>query len=101
MVNTCWNRKKHFDTEDAARTRLDEIHRNPDPWRDHHPCRVIQCDWCGSFVLTSKTRPDEDLVEVAPEPEPESEAPTKKLVRRKPTQRGRRTWSGGGRTTKF
>lgn len=98
MAYPCWNGKRHFESEDAARVRLNEINRNPDPWRDHNPCRVIQCDWCEAFVLTSKAVRDEDLVEQAPELE---ETPTKKLVRRKPVQRGRRVWSGGGRATKF
>lgn len=81
----CPNVKTHYATEDRARVALNRILRDPDPWRDHNPCRVIKCDHCDDFVLTSSKKP---------------EKPTEPLVKRKPAQRGRRIWSGNAKRKK-
>lgn len=78
-TETCPNIKTHYRTEDRARAVLERILKDPDPWRDHNPCRVIPCDRCGDWVLTSTKK---------------NPKPTEPLVKRKPAQRGRRRWSG-------
>jgi hypothetical protein len=85
-AETCPNVKTHFWSEEAAEAALARIMRDPDPWRDHNPCRVIVCDHCADYVLTSRKK------------NPKGAEP---LVKRKPPQRGRRSWSGGGRSTQF
>lgn len=82
----CPNVKTHFPDKERAEAALARIMRDPDPWRDHNPSRVIVCDHCDDYVLTSRRK------------NPKPEEP---LVKRKPAQRGRRTWSGGGRKTKY
>jgi hypothetical protein len=85
-AEVCPNPKTHYPTQGHAEAVLERILRDPDPWRDHNPCRVIECEHCDDWVLTSLKK------------SPKREQP---LVRRKPAQRGRRSWSGGGRKTKF
>jgi hypothetical protein len=77
----CPNLKTHYPDQRRAEAALDRILRDPDPWREYNPCRVIQCHRCDDWVLTSRKQ------------NPKSAEP---LVRRKPAQRGRRVWSGGG-----
>lgn len=84
-ADVCPNTKTHYPSQERAEAVLERILRDPDPWRDHNPCRVIVCEHCDDWVLTSlKKNPKRD----------------QPLVRRKPAQRGRRNWSGGGRKTK-
>lgn len=82
----CPNEKTHYRTEASAEKALARIMRDPDPWRDHNPCRVITCDHCDDWVLTSLKK---------------NPKPAEPLVKRKPAQRGRRSWTGGGRRTRI
>jgi hypothetical protein len=81
----CPNAKTHYPTQQRAETVLSRILRDPDPWREHNPRRVIRCDHCDDYVLTSLKK---------------NPKPAEPLVRRKPAQRNRRVWSGGGRRTR-
>lgn len=72
----CENPKTHYWDRQHAQTALDLIKADPDPWREYNPCRVIKCDWCQHWVLTSKPKFG------------------RKMTTRKPAQRGRRSWSG-------
>jgi hypothetical protein len=50
---TCPVKKRHFRTEDQARTRLDEISLKPLlPDRLYTPTNVLRCT-CGQYTLTS------------------------------------------------
>lgn len=73
---SCQNPKTHYWTIEHAQRALALIKADPDPWRDHNPHRLIECDWCEFWVLTSKRKFG------------------RKMTTRKPTQRGRRSWSG-------
>lgn len=73
---SCQSPKTHYWTPQHAKRALELIMADPDPWREYNPHRVIECDWCGFWVLTSKRKFG------------------RKMTTRKPAQRGRRAWSG-------
>jgi hypothetical protein len=53
---TCSSTKSHYPTFALAQKRLFEICAKPEKGRTHHPNRVICCDECRQYVLTSRLR---------------------------------------------
>jgi hypothetical protein len=51
---TCESTKLHFATKALALERLAEITLHPRGDLPYHVKRVIECDWCDEYVLTSK-----------------------------------------------
>lgn len=61
-VPECVSPKTHYRNYASAEKALARILADPDPWREKHPCKVIKCDHCPDFVLSSSPkRPETDL----------------------------------------
>lgn len=80
--------KHHFMTEDQAKTRLAQIMRRPDPWRDKNPHRYYECPCGGGWTLSSNEEWDEGLA--PPEPPPTLHIPRPKRDQEKRLRRFRR-----------
>lgn len=52
-VPECVSPKTHYRNYASAAKALARILANPDPWREKNPCKVIKCNHCPDFVLSS------------------------------------------------